>query len=1170
MNVISTFYKTTQNPLTSHHHESYERFIASIPELIRKYASPIRFRKTDKETPINIEVYIGTKTADRIFLTEPEFSPSVARATSTNYELMLSADITVDTTVTVTKNGKQTKVSKSETYESIVLGHIPLMTRSKWCATSHMTRDEAVKNGEDPDDIGGYFIADGGMDKVIVSQWEDADNSLTIQRIEIPIDVSVNSWNPVLVARTRCVSSDGLDFAFLKITAYRRGISDDYYFTLSSPRLAPVEHDIWDVFVAMGIETDKDIVDMVCGSGPERPNFEYLLYPSSRRRKTTDMADAQTKIIHGIEWQSDLKKEWLYLLFAQQKIPGMTSDVKSVYSKALGLANMIRQMLNILVGGTNDSDHNDAKVKRMFTTGRILQNTFDNTVYLWTNEIRNTITKDYEYTTTKTEDSLMSIITRTNVVHTMCPNFITESMTKFMKGSGGGEHEDVIQDLSRGMSMLGTVSHLRRLNTPLDRNSKDASLREIDFQNYGRIDFTETPDGASIGLLQNLCTMAYVSPSINPGIIVPILSRPEFNVTWIHDVSVEEAHSYPKLFVNGAWWGVVRDPVDVRDRIVAMRRSTKIDKSISASIRFEDGSDVYIFTDPGRIMRPMFVIKDSKIPDVSNLKTFGDMIASGSIEYLDVYEEGNTFIATKTDEITEDHTHAEIHPIAIMSIVGANLPLLNHAQAPRAVYACGQIKQSIGRYAGNQHERFDTIAYSLFFPERPLVYTEMENLSGLSNTPFGQNIIVGIVTSSGHHIEDGIIFNKGSIDRGLFRTIAYKSVRTAEVFDKDSKIRIAPTLAGIQVREDVDRSHLDSDGIVRVGTDISREQPTSLVQMEETYKIVESERELWARRDVSLVSDKSHYGRVERIRTTIHPKRHTRVFRVRLCQVRTPTLGDKFASRSGQKGTICKIVNESDMPSCPTGLGTPDIIYNPHAFPKRETPNYQIEQLLNILGVSKRQRMRADPFDKFDVPELVEEMESYGFTDGGFMHTVDGRTGKPVTLKIFMAPMYYARLKHMVIDKMHSRAQGPKNPLTRQPADGRAKDGGFRMGEMEFNALLSHGVSNTVEYTTMGKSDGDTFYVCPRCSTYVGQGQRCEDHPMQMPVAVKHPYAWKLMCHELQASGIQVKYEFEKLELDNINTETQDTKTDSSRTVEYTSGGGDVGNWWPFEVKKKI
>lgn len=1184
MEVMSAFYKTTPNPLTAHHHESYEKFIGSIPQLIRKYANPIRFRKTDKEIPLSIEVFVGTESGDKIFLTEPKFAPSIARATSTNYEFLLSADITVKTSVISPRNGKPTKIQRSETYESVVIGNIPLMTKSKWCVLSRMSRDEAVATGEDPDDTGGYFIADGGMDKVVVSQWKDADNSLTIQRKDVPADASPASWNDVLVARTRCVSADGLDHAYIEIRAKRKGMTGDYYFTLSSPVLASEEHELWDVFAALGIDTDRDILGMICGDGEDSEVYRFMMFPSSRRRTSKNIDDAQTNIIRGVEWQADLKKEWMYLLFAQQRIPGVCSDAQSIYTKALGLANMIRQMLSVIVGGQDSTDHDDAKVKRMFTTGRVMHEFFDKTVYLWTNEVRNAITRDYEYTTTKTEEGLLSLINRTSIPHTICPRFISGEMTKFMKGSSNDE--DVVQDLSRGMSMLGTMSHLRRLNTPMDRTSKVTSVREVDFQNYGRIDFTETPDGGSIGLLQNLCTMAYVSYGINPATMVPILSRPEYGVSWIHEVSLETVHARPKLFVNGAWWGTVEDPVDVRDRLLDMRRRSKLDRTISVSIRFEDGADVYIYTDQGRIMRPLFVIDEKgRVKEVSAFKTFDEMVVSGAIEYVDVYEESNALVANAGDTkaITSDHTHMEVHPVAVMSIVGANLPLLDHAQAPRAVYACGQIKQSIGRYAGNQHERFDTVAYSLFFPENPVVYTEMENLSGLANTPFGQNIVVGVITSSGHHIEDGIIFNRSSVQRGLFRTLAYKSMRTAEIFEKDARVRIAPTLAGLELREDVDRSHLDEDGIVKVGTVIAKETPTTVVQMEEIYKVVEAEKETWARRDVSLVSDKSRYGRVDRIRTTIHPEKLTRVYRARLCQVREPTIGDKFASRSGQKGTICRLVDERDMPTCPHGLGTPDMLYNPHAFPKRETPNYQIEQLLNMLGICRRERVRADPFDSFDIPALISEMEGYGFTDAGLMKTIDGRTGTPIEVQMFAAPMYYARLKHMVADKMHSRSAGPLNNLTRQPADGRAKDGGFRMGEMEFNALLSHGISKTVQYTTMEKSDGAEFHVCPECSTYLGANQRCDAHPSSVPVIIRHPYAWKLLSQELQAMGIQMRYDTvdprptveSEMARDSGQKGDGDSVTPPSLTYDDVpkpgkKGGGEKETWWPFDTFPEV
>lgn len=1140
--------------ISGHHHESYERFMTrDVPAIVNKETFPIRFRKQSKSVDadgaevshaVAIDVYVGGEDGSGVRVRPPGYFPNQARLTSATYALDLVSDVRVVTTVTTRERGKTHQTSSDKVYKDMAFGRLPVMVGSRWCATSGAKRADLEAAGEDPDDVGGYFVADGGMDKVVVAQLEGAVN---VMSVSIPDSGDAGhaghddmTKRKVLVGRTQCVSADELDRAWLGINVYRTPRDGEVYLTVESPVLRDGEHALWDVFCAMGVTSDRAIVELVCG-GDE--GMADLLFGSAMRRTTWDVVEAQDEIIRGKEFQEDLKKEWLLLLLAQQRVPGVTrSEAEALRLKAAGLADMVRQLLRALAGApTAAADRDDAGVLRVKTTGRIFRDVFRSVVYQWANEVRSAITRVHDFMTTKTSALLLDLVNETNVRSVMNVRYISEQFELVMKGLQDDKDKiqlGVVQDLSRGTSLLSTLSHLRRVNNPIDHTTSNVTVRDLDSKTFGRIDPVETPDGASIGLLHNLSICARVTPGFPATDLVPVLDGMSAAMfTWLSDAKHRASEDTSNVYVNGAWWGVSEAPLDLARELRTLRRDgdPRVPWSTSVSVRYDLGGDVYLATDAGRLTRPLLL---TGMPAINTpASTIDDLVAAGAAEYVDVAEEQNVSVqpfglSPSGPRDDDPPTHAEIHPAATLGVVSACIPMINHCQGPRALLAAGQIKQAIGTYAPNQYDRFDTVAYRLMFPQTPLVRTSLEApLFGDDSCRYGTNVTVAVMTSTGHHIEDGIILNRGSLDRGCFAALAYKTVRASELNERGRTIRIAPSIPESVARE-ADRSMIDPEtGVIRVGSVVDHPRsgaarPVALVQMEQLARTDgNANADAWVRSDASMLSSKSKCGRVDRTHSRVHPDKNVRAFRVRLSQVRDVVLGDKFASCSGQKGTVCRIVDEEEMPYSSPGGVRPDLIFNPHAFPKRMTPNYQLAQLLGFLAVQRREASTTDPFAPVDIDAVMAELEAAGLEDRGLETFVDGRTGAPMSVRVFSGPMFYARLKHQVKDKVHARAPrgAPVDRVTRQPIEGRAREGGLRMGQMETNVIASHGVAGMLSGQMDERSDGTEFRVCGECSCYVGpRASSCPVHVDAPVERVRHPYAFKVMAQELSGLGVGV------------------------------------------------
>ncbi|CAN1173032.1 DNA-directed RNA polymerase III subunit 2 [Linum perenne] len=701
----------------------------------------------------------------------------------------------------------------------------------------------------------------------------------------------------------------------------------------------------------------------------------------------------------------------------------------------------------------------------------------------------------------------------------------------------------VTQVLAR-LAYIGSLGYLTRISPQFEKSRKVSGPRALQPSQWGMLCPCDTPEGEACGLVKNLALMSHVTTDGEDGPLVSLCYC--LGVEDLEQFSGEEIHS-PKSYLvifNGLILGKHRRPQQFAHMMRKLRRACKISEFVSIFVN-EKQRAVYIASDGGRVCRPLVIadkgksrIKEHHMKELlDGVRTFDDFLQEGLIEYLDVNEENNAFIALYEGEATPETTHIEIEPFTILGVIAGLIPYPHHNQSPRNTYQCAMGKQAMGNIAYNQLCRADTLLYLLVYPQRPLLTTRTIELVGYDKLGAGQNATVAVMSYSGYDIEDAIVMNKSSLDRGFGRCIVMKKMSsTMTRYENGAIDRIVKPMR--QDRKDIERI-LDEDGIASPGQIIrgndiyvNKESPmdtskrnssaqgrsaTELANMKyrpsmERYKGIEGE---------PCVVDRVLLSRNNKDEMTI---------KLIVRQTRRPELGDKFSSRHGQKGVCGTIIQQEDFPFSERGV-CPDLIMNPHGFPSRMTVGKMIELLGSKAGVSCGRFHYGSAFgepsghaDKVDV--ISETLVRHGFSYNGKDMIYSGITGCPLQAYIFMGPIYYQKLKHMVLDKMHARGMGPRVMLTRQPTEGRARNGGLRVGEMERDCLIAYGASMLIYERLMVSSDPFEVQVCQGCGLlgYYNHKLRsvfCSTCKNGDNVAtLKLPYACKLLIQELQSMNI--------------------------------------------------
>jgi DNA-directed RNA polymerase II subunit RPB2 len=738
------------------------------------------------------------------------------------------------------------------------------------------------------------------------------------------------------------------------------------------------------------------------------------------------------------------------------------------------------------------------------------------------------------------------------------------------------------------MSYLDFMSHCRRVSLNFDTGMKLTGPRQLHGSQYGFFCTNETPGGSSIGIAKNLSLMTLISSSTNPAPIVACL----YERGWV--IPCSEMRTDLQIVgisvsINNGIIGYTLTPFELVKVLKLMKWTGCLPAMASVGFNIRNRS-VFLYVDEGRPVRPLIhlnqgenaldgdviplaALADSvkargwrdlvlgtypktaqagvstsgfldpflEIPGSLPLKKYIDELKpyAGLIEYIDPYEQNEAFIINFPEHLTPEASHMEVHPCTIVSVVNGMVPFANFNQSPRNQLSCSQSKQGLGMYATNFQNRFDNAANILCYGEAPLVRTLAYDVLGGGLMPYGTNLIMAIMPFNGYNQDDGIIFNYDSFQRGMFRSINYRSYETFEEVDKlAGTTSVIGNPAKIPQWTDLkpgrDYTKLDERGIIKAGEIV--DENTVLVGkyiQDKSGKI----------KDASLTPQVWTSGRVESSVVMIN-NMGLMMVKIRITQDRIPELGDKFSTRHGQKGTIGMLYRAHDLPRAANGV-VPDMFVNPHCIPSRMTVAQLMEMLFGQVCYENSMIGDATVFTSDpSAPEAIGRVleGQFGLEKNNNFILYDGASGKQMETSVFMGPVFGMRLKHMTEDKWNARAEGRREQKTRQPTGGRGQQGGLRIGEMERDALAGHGITGFLRESLMERADKAQIRICNGCGTvpiYNDQGlfvcSLC-DGPVQfigtnsnnieiLPTAkkslasssvVEMPYATKLLADELQ------------------------------------------------------
>jgi DNA-directed RNA polymerase subunit B len=1103
--LLKSFFK--EKGLVRQHLDSFNEFIDhGLQEVIDEVGEiPIEIPESPYKVKLGQIWIIDPQTritgpyAIEVDGTKHEFYPLEARLRNLTY----AAPIALEMTPVIDGREQDT--------ELVYVGNIPVMLKSKLCFLSQLSREELIACSEDPDDPGGYFVVNGS-ERVIVAMEDLAPN-------RIIVDLDEKGATPIYQ-----------DKIFSTTVGFRARIElkikSDGALYVSIPGV-PTEIPFVVLMRALGLESDKEVAEAV-SLGKEiqsqlEPSFEKALGVDNAKDAILFIGN---RVAHGqVEEYRTQKAE---TAIDKNFLPHIGRTTQNRKEKAMFLGEMACRVIELKMGRRQTDDKDHFKNKRLRLAGPLLAD-------LFRVAFRN-LTRDIKYQLERIGVK-GPIITVSAAVR---PGIVTERFQHSLATGNWGKGRVGVTQLLDRTNHISTLSHLRRLQSPLSRSQPNFEARDLHATHWGRLCPSETPEGSNCGLVKNLALSACICVGVNPEKIKQTLFS--MGVVIVQESNETMKISGAKVFVDGNIIGYSNSPEELAKEFRDMRRRGEISTEVNMayfSKAHGEREEVYVNCDEGRVRRPLIIVENGapKLQQeyvekiTSGEWSWEDLVKSGLVEYLDAEEEENAYVALTPEEVTKEHTHLEIAIYTILGVCASTIPYAEHNQSPRNSYQAAMAKQALGIYATNFQQRVDSRSHILHYPQLPLVETALMETMGYKLRPSGQNCIVAVLSFEGYNMEDALVFNKASIERGLVRSTFYR-IYEAECRQylgglKDKFTLPEPGTRGF--RGEQYYRLLEPDGIIGLESEVAggdvligRISPPRFL---EEYK--EFEVKGPSMRDTSVDMRPSETGIVDAIFIT-QSGEGSKLVKVRVRDQRIPELGDKFASRHGQKGVIGLIVPQEDMPFTEDGL-VPDIVINPHAIPSRMTIGQFIESLAGKVAAARGKPVDGTPFSNERSEDLRKALVQLGFSHTGAEVFYNGITGQKFVASIYVGVVYYQKLHHMVADKIHARARGQVQMLTRQPTEGRARGGGLRFGEMERDCLIGHGAAMLLRDRLLEESDKYTLYICENCGhiAYYDMKQRkyvcklCEDKAKISPVIVS--YAFKLLLQELMSLCVAPK-----------------------------------------------
>ena len=1179
--LIDTYFR--ENTLVDHHLSSCNDFYEKGIFKVFTDMNPIQyysvFNESTKQHKYNAQIYIGGRDGKMVYYGKPTIFddknqhymfPNEARLRNMTYGISIHYDVEI--VLTIIDNDEEVQIVKQLPGNGhFFLGMFPIMLQSNLCILKNMPKETRYAMGECNHDYGGYFIIDG-KEKVIVPQEKFSNNMIYIRTV----NDNLHDFSVEIRSVSEDASKPQRTFAIRRVQEEAHISNGQIMVFIPNVRKSIP---LFIVMRALGIVSDKDICKMIVHDIDKYEHYIRTLIPCVHD------AGGIFNQMNALEYIASFTKvktiQESYNILINYLLPHIGE--MNFKAKAYFIGHMVFELLKVIHKDEKVTDRDSYKYKRVDSTGYLMKQLFIEHANIMYESIYKKIDKEFYYHSADFidkepiigENSLyLNLFTEEHFME----RIIEGGFKKGFKGAWGSQAhtkiDGVLQAVNR-LSYFTFINHLRKVNLALDSSSKLVGPHMLHGSQWGVIDPIDTPDGHSIGLDKHMATMCKISDHISVYDIVKWVMTNMDDIIILENCSHTQIDEYTKLFINGVWIGIVKEPIQFTKKFVSARRSGLFPSTISVSFQAKSNI-IYIYGDEGRLLRPILFYENGRISyegredninsfwenyfkgwlelkdeynPVSVLKGMDERtiyLKQGIMDYLDSSETETAYIAVLHKDKYEGHTHLEIHPSLMLGVLGNQICFPQHNPLPRNVFSCSQSRQAVSFYHSNYLNRIDKMGVILNYGQKPLLRTRYLNYLNEEQHPYGENAIVAIMCHTGYNVEDSILINEASVRRGMFKTTYYNMYETIEETastksTSEKRIRniyneplIKKTRPGFNYNE------LDERGIIKENT--MMDDKTVVIG-----KITYSKESPDDVSDESICPKKGQIGYVDKTYITDNDEGR-RIAKVRIREDREPSIGDKFASRCGQKGTVGILIPEENMPFTKDGI-KPDMIINPHALPSRMTLGQLIECTFSKLGCSKGCSIDSTAFLNKGPKhkEIGKLLNEYGYNSSGNELLYNGITGEQIESDIFMGPTYYMRLKHMVKDKINYRAAGPRTLLTRQTNHGRANDGGLRIGEMERDGVIGHGMSFFLQDAMMKRGDEYKVAVCNQSGSIAIYNKDMDtfyspnvDGPIQYDITneivpkvitkygkefsiVEIPYCFKLLMHELTSMNVHMR-----------------------------------------------